>query len=95
VICIEDTAPRNSSAGICGLSYLSVCWFGRIPVKAFAVMMMMNVRTLNQELCTRTFAFYLLTKDATTSTCTLWCAWAPAVCSSYKSGQNCVRDCCC
>jgi hypothetical protein len=44
-------------------------------------MVILNVGTLNQEFCTRTFAFYVLTMDETTSSGTLLSAWAPAVCS--------------
>jgi hypothetical protein len=60
---------------------LIILFLGSFWSKAFAVMVMLNVGTLNQEFCTRRFAFYVLTKDETPSSGTLLSAWAPAVCS--------------
>lgn len=34
-----------------------------LTMKVVGIVVMLNVRTLNQEFCTRAFTFYVLTKD--------------------------------
>jgi hypothetical protein len=56
-------------------------------------MVMVNVRTLSQEFCTRIFAYFTLTKDNKLCQKFNLCSfWAHADCRGYNYAVSYVRD---